>query len=796
MFPKTRKKRLAIIDTHALIHRGYHALPPLRTNDGVPTGALYGLISMILKFVEELEPDFIVACYDLPGGTFRTEMTSEYKAKRKQIDDDLISQIENSKNLLDAFSIDRIEAPGFEADDLIGTIATHAVLDEDLEVVIITGDSDTLQLVEKDYLRVFMPRRGFSDTILYDENEVINKYGFHPALLPDYKGLAGDQSDNIVGVKGVGEKTATALIVGLGSLEEIFATLKESKEKLKEKTGVKDRIVELLVENEDEAMFSKALGQIVKNVLIEMPDFKVLWRQKFDINRAIKECEKLEFNSLVFRVKKVFGEGGVSEKIEKVEKGELVLSQLERMILEAGIWLLNPEKGIPKDLTSHQIMKGVTDFNTGREKILELLKEANLEKIFLNIEEPVVPISERMSEIGIKIDGEKLSKLKVELDETLKTLESEIFALANTEINLRSPKQVSTMLFTDLKLEPKSKKKREGGAFSTDQETLESMVDMHPVVSKLLKFRELEKLSSTYVKPFEILASAGVINSHFLPHGTSTGRFSSENPNMQNIPIRGDEGKKIRALFVARPGKVFLSADYSQIQLRIVAMLAKDRAMTEIFKSGRDIHTETAAKIFHVESDKVDKEMRRKAKVINFGILYGMGPRALSKEAGISNKEAEEYIAKYFAVYPGVKSYIDQTVESAKKTGFTETIFGRKRFISLIKASLPFLRSQGERIAMNAPIQGTEADIMKLAMIHIDRSLAKARLSEKAYFVLQIHDEFLLEVEEGILTDVAKIVESEMEQVLDKCYEPKETEVPVEATLYSGHSWGDLLPLP
>ncbi len=786
---KTQKKRIVLLDTHAIIHRAYHALPDFSTSSGEPTGALYGLSTMILTLIQTLNPDYIIACYDMPGGTFRSVATPTYKANRKKNDDELNDQIKKSRGLMDAFGIPYYEKKGYEADDLLGTLSEILKKDGDNEVIISSGDMDTLQLVDKKQVQVFTLKRGLTDTVLYDEKAVKDRFGFGPKLLPDYKGLRGDPSDNIIGIAGIGEKTATTLITEFGTIQDIYKKLKKDKEAFK-KAGITDRIVKLLEEGEEEALFSKTLATIVRDVPVSFALPEKKWREDVQLENIEKFCTQFEFKSLPSRFRKILTGEVVPEKVE--EEKEINVSKEEIRKVSIALWLIDSEKTNPKIDDILQFGK-TKDFDEAKKSIWKEVKKRNLEKVYEEIEAPIIPVIQKMEDRGVRLDTQYLKTLSVDYHKKLEALEKEIHAFAGEEFNIKSPKQLSEILFTKLGLPTKGIKKSATGGYSTDISTLEKLEDDHEIIKKIIDFRELQKLLSTYIDVLpDLVKEDGRLHAEFIQHGSSTGRFSSNNPNLQNIPTRSELGRVIRNAFVAAPGWKLISFDYSQIELRIAAMFAADDYMIKTFNEGKDIHAAVAAKVFNVREDKVDREMRRMAKIINFGILYGMGVLALKKNIGTTKEEAQKFYDEYFEQFSSIKNYLDDTKNFVRKFGYTETLFKRRRYFGGINSTLPFIRAMAERMAINAPIQGTSADIIKLAMKMIDDVIEKEGLSSSVFPILQIHDELIYEVKEDVVQKVAPMIETIMEQVLENSFIHHKPEVPLDVNFAVGDNWGDL----
>lgn len=787
--PKEKNKTLVLLDSHAIIHRAYHALPEFFASSGEPTGALYGLSTMIMKIITELKPDYIVACYDLPQKTFRHEAYEDYKGTRGKTDDALIVQLQKSRDIFKAFNVPIYDAPGFEADDVLGTIVEN-LKDEKINIIIASGDMDTMQLVSGDRVCIYTLKKGINDTILYNEKSVIERFGFKPKFLPDYKGLRGDPSDNIIGIKGIGEKTATELISSFGTIEEIYKKLssKDGDKIFKEKK-FSPRIIELLKEGEEEALFSKVLATIRKDAPI---DFKIP-EKTFWENVDFKKVEKIfidfEFKSLFSRLKNFFNENGNAVKIVEEKREEVDVSKLKEASIM--LWLLNSENTNPS-LEDILHFAKTNDFQNAYDFLAEKIKKENLVKVYEEIEKPIIPIVSKMEERGILIDKEYFQKLSEEYHKELDILTKKIHDQAGTDFNINSPKQLGEVLF--VKMGIKAKKKGASGNYSTNIAVLEELEADYPIIKNIMEYRELQKLLSTYIDVIpKMTKEDGRLHAKFLQNGTSTGRFSSQDPNLQNLPIKTDLGKRIRGGFVAEEGCSLVAFDYSQIELRVLAILSGDETMINIFKEGKDIHQGVASFVFNVPMDKVDRELRRKAKIINFGIVYGMGVNALRKNLGGTKEEAQIFYDNYFKQFSKIGEYLESVKEYAIKHGYTETLFGRKRFFPNIKSRLPFLKSMAQRTATNAPIQGTAtADIIKLAIRFAKEDLEKEGILSKTHLVLQIHDELVYEVENSVLEKSEKIIKNAMEGVLFRSYLKYKTEVPLSVNYASGKNFEEI----
>ena len=794
--PKTAtKKRIVVLDSHAIIHRAYHALPDFTGPEGQPTGALYGLSSMLLRIFSDLKPDYIAAAYDLPKPTVRHEAYAEYKGTRSKTDDALVAQLKTSRDVFKAFSIPIYEREGFEADDVIGTIVKLLEKDENTEVIIASGDMDTMQLITGKKVQVYTLKKGLNDTILYDEQAVIDRYGFGPTHINDYKGLRGDPSDNIKGVPGVGEKTATDLIKTFGSIENIYAIIKKDEQKLLD-AGIKPRIINLLKEHEEDAFFSKTIATIRDDAKIAFKIPKQEWMDEVQLKTVLDMFDTFGFRTLRTRAQSLIGKEGDNGEYEMTES---VSEDIDPTLLEEAkvmLWLLSSEFTNPneEDVLGYS---GKQTFDEAHAYLTEeIQKTGRLSEVYEKIEKPLISLIQEMHEHGILIDKKILTRLSKEYRTDLEKIEKQIYTYAGKEFNIASPKQLGDVLFDDLGLKTpgaKTQKKTATGQRSTKESELEKLVDEHPIVKAVQEYRGLAKLLSTYVDNIPtLLDSENRVHAQFLQYGAVTGRMASTNPGLQNIPIRTDKGRAIRTAFITSPGSILIGLDYSQIELRIAAILSKDEKLCEIFRSGRDVHQEVASAVFNVASDTVDREMRRRAKIINFGILYGMGVNALKTQLGTSLAEAHQFYEDYFTTFSTLAEYLESTKGYARKHGFTETLFGRRRQFPEMKSPLPYVRAQAERMAINAPIQGTQADIIKLAMVEINELLVAEGKKDDAHLLLQVHDELVYEVKEEMRDELAKKIQHIMESVLSG----HETYgVPIIAEVKAGANWGDMNPL-
>lgn len=735
------KKRLLIIDGNAVVHRAYHALPPLKTRKGELVNACYGFCLVFLKALREIKPQFVAATFDTPAPTLRHKEFKEYKAKRPKAPEELYGQIAKVKKVLQAFNIPVFENEGFEADDLIGTISHLAAKKQvypRIENVILSGDLDTLQLIDEN-TKVYTMRKGLKDTVLYDEQAVKEKYqGLTPSQLVDFKGLRGDPSDNIPGVTGIGEKTAIKLLKVFGSLAQLYREIEEESDNSQKK--IKPSVLEKLKKYKEQAFFSKKLAEIRNNAPL---DFKLEECRLggIDKRKILDVFEEFEFQTLTGR-----------------------LDELPGMAFK------NPEDEIKKDSTAEEIEK--------------LRREKVFSQEIAELEKNLAPVVKQMEENGIKIDLPALKQLSESLAIRINNLKEEIYKITCWRFNLNSPSQLADVLFEKLKISSQGLKKTPAGAISTNVEELKKVKNSHQIVNLILEYREIFKLKTAFADGLLKLADKkdGKIHPHFHQLGTETGRLSCSEPNLQNIPVKGELAKEIRKCFQPEKGYKFVSVDYSQIELRIAATVAADEKMQEIFQKKGDVHKLTASQIFNIPLEKTTNEMRELAKTLNYGILYGMGAKTLSARAGISREEAEEFIKMYFDKFKKIAEYTEEIKQKTKKEGFSQTLFGRKRFLPEINSIDQRLRGGAERMAVNMPIQGTAADIIKMAMVKIAQT---GILDNDCKLVLQIHDELLFEVKEEKIKEKALPIKEIMENIV-------KLKVPLEVQLKSGKNWGEL----
>ncbi len=890
----TSLEKILLLDANALIHRSYHALPPLATPKGEQVNAVYGFANALLKAIQDEKPDYVVACFDIGRVTFRNEIYDGYKAKRKESDQALTEQIPRVREIVEVLNIPLFAQKGVEADDLIGSLAAKATK-AGLQTVIVTGDNDALQLVN-DSVSVYSLRRGVTDTLTYHRAGVKEKIGVFPEQIVDYKALAGDASDNIPGAPGIGPKTAVELLAKYHDLENIYQHLAD----------LKDRPGQILADNKDQVMMSRRLAKIRQDLDIDL-DLKEADVANFDFRQVAGLFQELGFKSLLAKLPESVqatsqvslfdGKKDLSIKIEPSLPFEAVTTierwqELQTDLLKEPVLVIDTETvdldgeligialawskdkaaylplapayktGLPieqvrqsvqavlgsqakkighnlkydlhallganfetnnvwfdtmlasqlvnttayshrlddlamselnfRKIPTSQLLGGKKDGTmtsasvedlaayacedvliTWRlyEKMAPSLEEADLKRVFYEIEMPLLPILVEMEMTGIKVDKKYLEHLGVVLQAQLKHIETEAAKQLGDNVNIASPSQLQEVLFNKLNLPVVGIKKIKSG-YSTDAESLMKLRDKHPAIKLILEYRELAKLLNTYVETLpDQIDKFGRVHTSFGQIGAATGRMSSNNPNLQNIPTRTKLGNEVRRAFIAEEGSILLGADYSQAELRVLAHLSGDVGLIGAFHSGQDFHTQVGAKLM------VD---RRSAKAINFGIVYGLGANALANDLGIPVAEAKQFIDKYFATFPGVREFIRSCQRHAREVGYAETLFGRRRYLPDIHSPNPMLRSAAERIATNMSCQGTVADMMKLSMVEIARDLP-----EGGQMLLQIHDELLFEVKKGFEDEVATLVKEVMTNIA-------ELKVPLVVDIKTGPDWADL----
>lgn len=761
-------KTLLLIDAYAMIYRAYYAFirAPRMNSRGENTSAIFGFVVTFEDLLKRLKPTHLAVAFDPAGPTFRHEAFEQYKAQRQETPEDIRWAVPRIKQILKAMNVPVLEVAGYEADDVIGTIA-HKAEKEGFEVYMATPDKDYGQLVTE-HVFMYRPRHtgGFEKL---GPQEVCEKYGLQNQLqVIDLLGLMGDSSDNIPGCKGVGEKTAIQLLQQFGSIDNLLASTDQLKGALQRKVQ----------EQVEEIRFSRFLATIKTDVPIEF-DAQSLIYQERDWEQLAPLYRELEFNSLLKQAPTSItnSQVAVSKPAKKVKPQEATLdlfASVKTDTLSGGYeedsgWIAKEETvsqdSIEGRLVSYLLNPEVA-YNPSQSIQWETLKaDSALWNLYQEVELPLSSILREMEQAGVRIDVDMLKQAEVQLNEELQVLEQQIYTAAETIFNINSPKQVGEVLFDQLKLDAKAKKSKTG-QYSTSEEVLLALKPKHPVVGMILEYRELKKLISTYISalPTYINPETGKIHTTYNQTVTATGRLSSSNPNLQNLPIRSERGQLIRQAVIPDDGCMFLSADYSQIELRLMAHFSQDPHMVEAFRSGQDIHAATAAMIFNVPIEQVTKDQRRQAKTANFGIIYGISAFGLAQQLDCSRAEAKALIDGYFAAFPGVIDYIEHQKELARQQGYAITLFGRKRYLPDILSHNATVRSFAERNAVNSPIQGTAADIIKMAMVTIHRRLKAEGL--KAQMIMQVHDELNFNVPMDEVDKVREIVVSEMQNIV------------------------------
>lgn len=823
-------KTLLLIDAHSLLHRCYHALPPMSSPDGRPTQALYGVSTILEKIAEKEKPDYIAAAFDRPEPTFRKQVYEAYKAHRPKAEDSLVSQLIEARTLFSRFGVPVLEKPGFEGDDIIATLATKFAKKDALRVVILTGDLDTLQIVQDDTIVVRTFRRGLSDTFTYNEDAVKERYGLLPSQMRDYKALVGDTSDNIKGVPGIGEKTAAALLTTYGSIENMIAHLGEDP-KAEKKIAPYTKEMEM----------SKFLVTVDRNVETGVSSLKDLEYSGPDKKVLYAYFSELGFESLLRRMmggpqtgapaatpkphakraprsgglfapavsvaptgksRAVFVHESITDDVALCGDLPKVGFDLKEVLkglwgdgkdmkgpyvdLGVAFWLLDPDFRTysPEEISAAFLKKEWEEDTAHYEELygfaMERLRQLGMKDLFEKCEMELLPLLARMEAWGIAIDNESLKTLEKEMESILAATTKKIYEAAGEEFNINSPKQLAHILFEKLRLGGKQK-----GKVTTSADKLEEMKGEHDIIPLILSYREDFKILSTYVRPLQNLrAQDKRLHTQFIQTGTGTGRLSSRDPNLQNIPQESQWAPHLRAAFHADTGMSFLSFDYSQLELRILADVTKDEALTEAFLSGRDIHTLTASKIFSVAIADVTKEQRRVAKTLNFGLVYGMGVSAFAKESGLARSRAQEFIDAYFATFSRVREWQEQVKSDLHALGFTQTKSGRRRYFPDLASAAPRYVAEAERAGVNHPIQGLEADVVKFAMIRVKEALEKKGVwGGEVKMLLSIHDELLFEVSDGIIDSIEPLIRHEMVNAYP-------LDVPLLVEAKKGKTWG------
>jgi len=835
------EKTVFLFDGTSFAYRAFYAIRELTTSKGFPTNAIFGFARMFLKLYKELNPEYVGVAFDISRKTFREKISADYKANRKPAPDDFKIQLPYIKKFLECLGIPVLEKEGFEADDILGTLSVK-LSEKGFNVVIISPDKDIRQLITKKVSVLSISPQKKTET-LYNLENFSETFGYNPSQIPDIFGLAGDTSDNIPGVPGIGEKTATKLIKEFVSLENLYSNLNSLTPKRKK----------LLEDFKEQAFISKKLATIDKNVSITINE-KQLKKKEPDEKHVTALLKELEMNSITKELKELFPNLEFKnnleeckeispEQIEKVLKEKDLFAKKKIAILPNDNFIVSTEEktfchtnktnvekfirladeiftfnlkdiyhktgiakyhkkffdisiaeyllnSIQKDYSPEKILKKhlkiVEIENTGKishhainvgTEVKNKLKQKNLLKLYKEIEHPLIEVLYYMEKKGVLFDTKYMEKLKINLNQKMKKLESEIFAIAGENFNINSPKQLSKILFEKLKIKPTKKTK---SGFSTDVEVLTTLsLNGYEIANHLLEYRKLSKLTGTFIDGIMKHADpSGRVHTSFFQTGTATGRLSSAEPNLQNLPVSDDISKQIRNAVIPPENYLLLWADYSQIELRVLAHLSKDEKLIKAYTEGKDIHTETASILFNISPDTVTSQMRKIAKMVNFGIIYGMSPQGLAQRLGISINEAKEYIENYFHKFPTVKEFIKKTVEEAHQKGFVTTLFGRRRPVPELKSKNSHLRNFGERAAFNAIIQGTAADIMKIAMIKLFNRFKDSN----TFITLQVHDEIVMEVPKGKAESIRKEVKEIMETATN-------IDVPLTVDINIGERW-------
>ncbi|HLS53507.1 MAG TPA: DNA polymerase I [Tissierellaceae bacterium] len=885
------KKKLMIIDGSSLLHRAFYALPLLTTKDGIYTNGVYGFLTMLYRIQDSHKPDYICVALDKKGPTFRHKEYEEYKSNRQSAPSELAQQFPIIREVLDTMNITYLELDDYEADDIAGTLAKEGE-EEGLEVILVTGDKDYLQLAS-DQVQVLLTRRGITEMETFDRAKIVEEYGIEPEQFIDLKGLMGDSSDNIPGVPGIGEKTGLKLVKEFGNIDKVYENLDKVRGK---------RLKENLIEYKNTAYLSRKLSEIIRNVPLDV-ELEDLRMKDPDWEKLVSLYEEFEFKSLLNRIPAEYSnreddieieykseviEGDYQAIVDKIqdekkfafkfltETGNYIEDDILAIGIKAGdspVYYIDLQEDLDKfvdqfksafedeeiEKIGYQLKADIAilfrlgiqinnytfdaiigqylidpsqsnysinnlseeylnfygideeellgkgrnkkSFKELKEedrvdylsfiigslyklegKMKKLIKKDNMEELFYQVELPLIEVLASMEYTGFKIDRKELERLGEEYNKEINSLTEEIHQMAGMEFNLNSPKQMGEVLFEKLGL-PVIKRTKTG--YSTNMEVLEKLKPQHPVIEKILRYRQIVKLKSTYIDGYINLINEKTkrIHSRFNQTITTTGRISSTEPNLQNIPIRTEDGRKIRKAFIAqKPDYTLVDADYSQIELRVLAHISQDEKMIAAFKNNEDIHTKTASEVFHVPMEEVDGRLRDNAKAVNFGIVYGISDYGLSRDLDIPRKEAREYIDKYLENYKQVKEFMTRTVENGKEKGYVETLLHRRRYVPELKARNFNVRSFGERIAMNTPIQGSAADIIKIAMVRVYKELKKRGL--KSRLLLQVHDELIIETHKSEIDEIQLMLKEIMEDAI-------RLDVPLKVDIQIGDSWYD-----
>lgn len=863
-------KKLLILDSNSILNRAFYGVRYLSAKDGTPTNAIYGFLNILLKLIKEQEPDYICAAFDVKAPTFRHKQYEGYKAQRKPMPEGLAAQMPLAKDVLRAMGVTILEKEGYEADDIIGTVA-RLCEESEISCFIATGDKDDLQLAsDKTKVILTVTKSGYNETIIYDDKAVKEKYHVTPTEFIDVKALMGDPSDNIPGVKGVGEKTAMSLIEKHHSIEYIYENIDD--------IGLKGTMLQKMKDGREMAFMSKELATINRNTPIEFNAEKCVF-DGFENNGELYEIlKRLELNSIIKKldlsgvdnvkenedifkdfsyqvgdknmisgdkvtvvldfdgdnissaavgagnnavvlneqddIKELLEDDSIAKVMFDVKEAIVKLNcriDIKNIADDTAIaaYLVDPakneytieklaseyfgtviEKPEVKQLSllddvetdrSEYLAKCAVALGVLNERIGDKIKENGQEKLYQEVELPLVTVLAHLEINGFLVDDNQLKEFADKLGEKIDALTNEIYMLAGEEFNINSPKQLGVILFEKLELKPVKKTKT---GYATNADVLEKLRDKHPIVNFIMEYRQLAKLKSTYCDGLTAVVNPNThrIHSVFTQTVTVTGRLSSTEPNLQNIPTRTELGREIRKMFVAKEGYVLVDADYSQIELRVLAHIANDETMINAFRNNEDIHAVTASQVLGIPLEDVTKEQRSSAKAVNFGIVYGIGEFSLAQDLHISVKEAKAYIESYLEKYHGVRNYMESIKEQAKKDGYVKTMLNRIRYIPELKSPNYNIRQFGERVALNTPIQGTAADIIKLAMVRVDNRLINEGLKSK--LILQVHDELIVEAHKDEVDKVKQILSEEMQGAM-------ELNVPLKVDMSTGHSWYD-----
>ena len=863
-------KKLLILDSNSILNRAFYGVRYLSAKDGTPTNAIYGFLNILLKLIKEQEPDYICAAFDVKAPTFRHKQYEGYKAQRKPMPEGLAAQMPIAKDVLRAMGVTILEKEGYEADDIIGTVA-RLCEESEISCFIATGDKDDLQLAsDKTKVILTVTKSGYNETIIYDDKAVKEKYHVTPTEFIDVKALMGDPSDNIPGVKGVGEKTAMSLIEKHHSIEYIYENIDD--------IGLKGTMLQKMKDGREMAFMSKELATINRNTPIEFNAEKCVF-DGFENNGELYEIlKRLELNSIIKKldlsgvdnvkenedifkdfsyqvgdknmisgdkvtvvldfdgdnissaavgagnnavvlneqddIKELLEDDSIAKVMFDVKEAIVKLNcriDIKNIADDTAIaaYLVDPakneytieklaseyfgtviEKPEVKQLSllddvetdrSEYLAKCAVALGVLNERIGDKIKENGQEKLYQEVELPLVTVLAHLEINGFLVDDHQLKEFADKLGEKIDALTNEIYMLAGEEFNINSPKQLGVILFEKLELKPVKKTKT---GYATNADVLEKLRDKHPIVNFIMEYRQLAKLKSTYCDGLRAVVNPNThrIHSVFTQTVTVTGRLSSTEPNLQNIPTRTELGREIRKMFVAKEGYVLVDADYSQIELRVLAHIANDETMINAFRNNEDIHAVTASQVLGIPLEDVTKEQRSSAKAVNFGIVYGIGEFSLAQDLHISVKEAKAYIESYLEKYHGVRNYMESIKEQAKKDGYVKTMLNRIRYIPELKSPNYNIRQFGERVALNTPIQGTAADIIKLAMVRVDNRLINEGLKSK--LILQVHDELIVEAHKDEVDKVKQILSEEMQSAM-------ELNVPLKVDMSTGHSWYD-----